>query len=288
MGVTAAARLVAVLGVTGMLAAACSPAADPGARSTPQPSAGGASQVTVVVNADVFTVDPDRPWAEAFAYDAAGRILAVGDTDDVLGAAGDSPETVDAGGNLVLPGFHDPHVHVPEAGINLDLCLLPPAETVEVCASLLADCADDQPDAEWIRAAGASLFDLRDADPLPIDALDDAVPDRPVLVLDDLGHAVWINSLGLAAADIDADDPDPQGGILHRGRASGRLTGLLLEDAQQLVRNVAAPDDDTIYDGLLAALGELASNGIRRSATPAATGRNAIRGRGSGRWTRAP
>lgn len=91
-------------------------------------------------------------------------------------AAGDNPDTVDADGNRVLPGFHDPHVHVPEAGINLDLCLLPPGETVEVYAALLADCE---------------------------------------------------------AAGIGADDADPQGGILHRDRASGRLTGLLLEDAQQ-------------------------------------------------------
>lgn len=221
-------------------------------------SAGGA---TVVVGADVYTVDPNRPWADAFAYDDEGVIVAVGDEDDVRAAAGEGAKVVDADGALVLPGFQDPHVHVPEAGLNLDVCVLDDGLTLDEYADLIADCAAEDPDSPWVRAAGASLFDLRDGDVSPRDVLDEVVPDRPAIVLDDLGHAVWTNSAGLDAAGIGEDDPDPQGGVLHRDRA-GRLSGLLLEDAQQLVRNAAAPDADTVYAGLLAALDELAANGV--------------------------
>ena len=50
--------------------------------------------------------------------------------------------------------------------------------------------------------------------------------------------------------------------MLHRDPVTGRLTGLVLEDAQQAVRNVAAVDAETAYAGLLVALDELAHNGI--------------------------
>lgn len=220
------------------------------------------SGVTVVLNAAVYTVDLNRPEAEAFAYDADGIIIAVGSRDEVLAASGQNPAVIDADGQMVLPGFQDPHVHVPEAGLNEALCLLDPGLSIEEYEDALAGCVDEQPDTAWVRAAGASLFDLRETDELPIDVLDRVVPDRPALVLDDLGHAVWTNTAGLAAAGIGADDADPQGGVFHRDPETGRLSGLLLEDAQQLVRNAAAVDDATVDAGLRTALGELARNGI--------------------------
>lgn len=228
--------------------------------------------VTVVLNATVHTVDADLPLAESFAFDADGVIIAVGAEEAVREAAGDDPTVLDVEGATIVPGFQDAHVHVPEAGINTDLCFLPPGLPVGDYEALVIDCAaeenaaeengSDQGAGEWFRAAGPSLFEFRESDELPIDVLDRALPDRPAVILDDLGHAVWTNSKGLEAAGIAEDAPDPQGGVLHRDPASGRLTGLLLEDAQQLVRNAAALDDEANYQGLLAALDELAANGV--------------------------
>ncbi|MFB6837633.1 amidohydrolase [Streptomyces sp. NPDC056361] len=217
---------------------------------------------TVVVNAEVYTLDRGRPWAEAFAYDADGKITAVGTESDVRAKAGSGAKVIDARGNMVLPGFQDTHLHVPEAGINRDLCFMESGSTLAEYEDMAADCAAEQPGSSWVRAAGPSLFDLLDADESPIDVLDRAIPDRPALILDDLGHAVWTNSLGLKAAGIGPDDPDPQGGIYGRDPETGRLNGLLLENAQQRIRNAAAPDDEVVYKGLLVALDELAKNGI--------------------------
>ncbi|MGH1491822.1 MAG: amidohydrolase [Acidimicrobiales bacterium] len=216
---------------------------------------------TVVVNAVVYTVDEDGRFVEAFAYDDNGVILAVGDEADVREVAGEDARVIDAGGNMALPGFQDAHVHVPEAGLNLDVCFFPDGLTLDDYVALTVDCADEQAGSTWVRAAGASLFDLRATDESPLAALDRAVPDRPAIVLDNLGHAVWTNSLGLEAAGIGPDDLDPQGGVFHRNSA-GELTGLLLEDAQQLVRNAASPDDESNYEGLLVALEELAASGV--------------------------
>ncbi len=217
---------------------------------------------TLVINADVYTLDPAMLWAESFAYDDDGKIIAVGKEADLLSRFGDTAKIIDADGHMVLPGFQDVHVHVPEAGINQSVCLLPSSRSLNAYAKLIRGCAARQKADHWVRAAGVSLFELRDTDTLPIDMLDQAVPDRPVLILDDLGHAVWTNSAGLRAAGIDPHDANPQGGVLHRDRHSGKLTGLLLEDAQQLVRNAAAPAEDAVYEGLLGAFDELARNGI--------------------------
>ncbi len=148
-------------------------------------------------------------------------IIAVGTEAEVLEEAGEDATEIDAGGNFVLPGFQDTHVHVPEAGINEGLCLLEPNESIAVYEETLAGCVAEQPGDGWVRAAGASLFDLRDTDELPIDVLDRVVPDRPALVFDDIGHAVWVNSLALEQAGIEPDDEDPPGGVYLRDAESG-------------------------------------------------------------------
>ncbi|OED39654.1 hypothetical protein AB833_14765 [Chromatiales bacterium (ex Bugula neritina AB1)] len=217
---------------------------------------------TLVINAEIYTLAPEKPWAEAFVYDADGTILAIGSETTLTERYGSDSTIIDLNGQMILPGFQDTHVHVPEAGINESLCLLPATADLSTYETLIKECAVEQADSSWVRAAGVSLFELRNTRELPIDVLDRAVADRPVIILDDLGHAVWTNSAGLRAAEINQNTPDPQGGIIHRNPRSKALTGLLLEDAQQLVRNAAAPDSEAIYNGLLSALQTLAENGI--------------------------
>lgn len=218
--------------------------------------------VVVITDADVYTLDPARPWAEAFAYDVTtGRIIAVGDEAEVLAAVEGDHTVLAAGGAMVVPGFQDAHVHVPEAGINNGLCLLPAAEPLRSYEDLVADCADEQAGHDWVRAAGVSLFDFRGSDVSPLDVLDRAVPDRPAIVFDDLGHAVWVNSLGLEAAGVEANTPDPAGGVYERDEA-GQLTGLLLENAQHVARDAAGVDPETARAGLHWAMTQLAAAGI--------------------------
>lgn len=231
-----------------------------GPETTPVTDQGANQRYTVVLNAEVYTLAADAEWAEAFAYDPAGTIIAVGPEAEVVEVAGDDARIIDADGGMVLPGFQDVHVHVPEAGLFENVCFFEPGLTLDDYEDIAADCAAEQADDAWVLGAGASLFALRDG-VSPLAALDRAVPNRPALVIDDLGHAVWTNSLGLEAAGIGLDDPDPQGGVFHRD-ANGELTGLLLEDAQQLVRNAAAADDATIDAGLRDSLPALAANGV--------------------------
>ena len=55
---------------------------------------------TVFVNASVYTVDTEQPWAEAIAI-RDGRFVKVGDDVEVKGLVGPQTEVVDLGQRLV-------------------------------------------------------------------------------------------------------------------------------------------------------------------------------------------
>ncbi len=64
----------------------------------------------VFLSGAVYTVDPQRPWAEAIAV-RGGRIVAVGSNSEVRPYVGDDTRVVDLDGRMLLPGFHDAHLH---------------------------------------------------------------------------------------------------------------------------------------------------------------------------------
>ena len=86
---------------------------------------GVADAYTLLTNGVIYTMNPDQPEARAMAFEDT-TIVAVGDSSEAVETfLGTSPTDVwDLQGGLVLPGFHDVHVHAVEAGINRDhLCL---------------------------------------------------------------------------------------------------------------------------------------------------------------------
>ena len=65
----------------------------------------------VIHNAKIVTVDKAFSIAEAAAIED-GKFVAVGTAADVLKAAGPDARKIDMGGQMVLPGFNDSHVHL--------------------------------------------------------------------------------------------------------------------------------------------------------------------------------
>jgi predicted amidohydrolase YtcJ len=85
-----------------------------GARAD-SPSAPGGG---VLVNARIHTLSEAQPVAEALAWDAAGRIVAVGTREEVLGKAAGAT-LHDAKGATVVPGLIDAHAHLMGLGMAL-------------------------------------------------------------------------------------------------------------------------------------------------------------------------
>ena len=72
----------------------------------------------VLVNGHIFTSNPQQPYAEAVSV-RDGRIVAVGNRAAAAASVGSDAEVTDLGGQTLLPGLIDSHVHAVFGGIGL-------------------------------------------------------------------------------------------------------------------------------------------------------------------------
>ena len=72
----------------------------------------------VFYHAQVFTADPQNPYADAVAI-RAGKIVAVGNLPEVLKSVSPNAERIDLQGKSLFPGFIDSHSHSIEGGLSL-------------------------------------------------------------------------------------------------------------------------------------------------------------------------
>ena len=175
--------------------------------------------------------------AEAVAV-GGGRIVAVGDTADVIDIAGAGAEHIDLSGRILVPGFQDAHVHPPMGGLMRLRCNLEPADDLQTALGIIRDHVAES-DAPWILGGGwrYSWFEGGNPDA----ALLDDITDRPVALGVADGHSMWVNRTALALAGIDETTPDPPGGVIVR-RGDRTPQGTLHEAAMDLLDGVV-PDD---------------------------------------------
>ncbi len=186
----------------------------------------------------VYTVDASRSWAEAVAL-RGGRIIYVGSDAGLAAWIGPETRCVDLTGKMLLPGFHDSHVHLVGGGIELGECDLNGLKTIEEVLPVVKRYADNHPDKKWIRGGGWPLT-LSGGNPHK-ELLDKIVPDRPVLLDAYDGHSSWVNSRALEIAGITKETADPPRGRIERDPKTGEPTGTLRESAARLVINKIPP-----------------------------------------------
>jgi len=209
----------------------------------------------------VYTVDAARPWAEAVAV-SDGRIVFVGDGADVEPFVGPETRVVDVGDGLLLPGFHDTHVHPVSGGVELAECDLNPATSIADVERIVAECLAREPDAPWLRGGGFQLTFFEDGAPSR-HLLDRLVPDRPAFLSSSDAHTGWANTKALEAAGITRDTPNPPpDGVIVRD-AAGEPQGTLREAAMSLVERRIPPRTAAQWRaGLDRALARAAALGI--------------------------
>ena len=207
----------------------------------------------VLRNGRIYTLDDARTWAEALAIDE-GRIVFVGPEAGADAFVGLETRFVDLEGRMVLPGFHDSHVHPVSGGVELGQCNLNGLPTREALYVAIEECAARTPDEEWLVGGGWDLPLFPDANPLRTD-LDEMSPDQPAFLSSADGHSTWVNSRALDIAGIDSTTPDPPNGRIERDPKTGEPTGTLRESASALVSKHLPPLGPEDYlEGLKRAL----------------------------------
>jgi predicted amidohydrolase YtcJ len=214
----------------------------------------------VLTGAAVYTMDPARSWAEAVAV-RDGRIVFVGKAALVAPFTGPRTRVLDLTGRMVLPGFHDAHIHPVSGGVELAQCNLNDLPTAEAVAAQVAACAAALGAEEWVVGGGWAL---------PVfagglarkEALDAVTGGRPAYLTAADGHSAWVNTKALAMAGVTAATPDPENGRIERD-GQGAPVGTLREAAMGLVgRHVPAPTPALRLQGLRLALAKLAAAGV--------------------------
>jgi hypothetical protein len=187
----------------------------------------------------VHTLDPRRPNAEAVAV-RAGRVVAVGTSEELRGFAGPKTRVLALAGHTVVPGFEDAHAHFLGIGFaRLDVDLAGTRSFAEVLARV-EKAVKGRPAGEWIRGRG--WHEEKWTTPAPgavrgfptHDALSAITPDNPVVLERADGHAVLVNAKAMAHFGIGSSTAAPAGGELIR-YANGGPTGVFVDNAQRLV-----------------------------------------------------
>jgi predicted amidohydrolase YtcJ len=184
-------------------------------------------------NGAVYTVDAARTWAEAVAI-KNGRIVYVGDDKEAKKFIGSRTKIFDLQGKMVLPGFHDSHVHPVTGGLELGECDLNEAKTETDVVEMVRRYAAAHPKETWIRGGGWQLTLFPEANPHK-SLLDKISTDRPIFLSAADGHSAWVNSRALQIAGINKATPDPVNGRIERDAQTGEPTGTLRESATSLV-----------------------------------------------------
>ncbi len=182
----------------------------------------------LLVNANVYTLDPTQPRATAIAL-YRDRIVAVGGAE--LRERANAGTRIDnMGGALIIPGLVDAHIHwegTARALHQIDLVDLPDKGAA---IRLVAEAAARAEPDSWLIGRGwAQAAWPGGAFPTAAD-LDVIAPRHPVFLSARSGHAAWVNSAALTLAGITDSTPDPVGGSIQRD-AAGHATGILFETA---------------------------------------------------------
>lgn len=221
----------------------------------------------VFTNGSIYTVNPEQEWAQAIAI-KGNEILYVGSNQGAQEYANGQTKIVDLAGKMVLPGLHDVHIHPIESGSSNTVFGLDTEELdAENFADAIAQAASDNPNVDWLIGYGHDVFTLLEASRPPIEIIDDVVANRPVIIMEQTSHSMWVNSKALELAGIDRNTPDPIGGVIMRDEITGQPNGVLIDNAGNMVYDLAlqpTPEkQENDYLGLVEyTMPELAKHGI--------------------------
>jgi predicted amidohydrolase YtcJ len=161
----------------------------------------------ILYHAQVFTGDPEHPYAEAVAI-RGDRIIAVGALGAVEKAAGPATQKVDLKGKFLMPGMIDAHAHPIDGGLGL-------------IRATYTDTGDSILALTKFVGKHVELNDSRLGDVLVINGIDigywshaaeiDAalssgtLAAQPIVLYGSDGHTAWANKSARGRAGITAD-----------------------------------------------------------------------------------
>lgn len=202
-----------------------------------------------------------RPLAFAISE---GRIVRMGEPEDVIAACPAGTPVHDFGDAFVCPGFHDAHLHFFHTALGSSpFLLMHMGESEAELVERTVEFACTLPEHAWVVTQGWRDYRWNPPVPPTKHSLDAAFPDRPCVMYSGDGHTLWVNSCALEALGITRDSVPPQGGSYDVDE-NGELTGVIQEAAamELLPRCLEWLTEEDIARAYEDQMGRMAEQGI--------------------------
>jgi predicted amidohydrolase YtcJ len=216
------------------------------------------SDIPVIRQADlivrggrIHTLDAADTVVSSLAV-AGDVIAAAGDDRDTAALLGPDTEVIDLGGRTVIPGLHDSHAHLADAGNswNMQVRWEGVPSLADALRRLQVRAAEASP-GQWVQVLGGWSETQFAEHRLPTQAeIESVSEDVPVMVVL-LDSAAFLNRAALRDLGYDKSTPDPPGGEIQRDDA-GNPTGLLIAKpspevlAEAVLRGPVADSDEML------------------------------------------
>lgn len=184
------------------------------------------------INGKIFTACDEQKWVDSVIV-YYNKIVFAGDANQNMEMFSSCDKIIDLKGRLVIPGFIDCHTHFAIGGfslLNIDYSMVNSKKSFIQQTKKFVD--NNNP--KWI-LGGNWNNDIFIKNELPHkNWIDDFTKNKPVFVTRSDLHMGLANSKALELAGINAETPDPMGGIIVKD-VNGNPTGILKDNAMKLI-----------------------------------------------------
>ena len=210
----------------------------------------------IVYNAEVFTSNDSSPLATSFAV-KDGQFIYVGDDSAISKYS--SSNIINAEGLPVYPGFIDSHAHFYGLGFSNAQADLNGTNSFDEIVEKVIE-FDKVNNKKFIIGRGWDQNDWK-VKSLPTNKLlNQAFPDKPVVLERIDGHAYIVNDFALNLAGINNSSKIDGGEFI---KLNGKLTGVLVDNSMQLIDDIIPePTEEESIQALLSAQEMAFENGL--------------------------
>ena len=194
-----------------------------------------------IVYSKIYTSNAKREYAEAFAV-KDGKYIYVGSKEGAKDYIKEGKtKVVDKTGGFVMSGATEGHAHYITSSVMMAKGFSKATTTIEETVAFLKETKQKNPSLALFLTNGWENLELKDAkETTDVRALLDAVEsEKPVIMVDNTGHNIFMNSKTIELAGIESMTDaqwSEMGGHVSRGE-EGRLLGLASDIAMNYVWN---------------------------------------------------
>lgn len=191
----------------------------------------------IITSNAVFTGLSSHPEPGSIAI-VNNKITAVGTEEEISRYRGNETKVYSYKDKLVMPGFHDFHLHIMYGALALTSVDLFAARSEQEALDMISEFALENPQNPWIFGFTWDSGYWEDQQLPDRYSLDRILPDRPAIMFHAEGHYAWVNSKALEIANITSYTKNPSYGIIGKD-LEGEPNGILYEKAMALVTDHA-------------------------------------------------